>query len=48
MRSKRIAVIASADSPYRLTDKAPGGYSPTAKFDEGVVHAMKIKTDSLF
>lgn len=39
---KRIAVIASADLSHRLTDKAPGGYSPDGKkFDEAVVHAMK-------
>ncbi|MEK7606982.1 MAG: class III extradiol dioxygenase subunit B-like domain-containing protein [Patescibacteria group bacterium] len=47
---KRIAVIASADLSHRLTDKAPGGYSPDGKkFDEGVVHAMKNQDyDSLF
>lgn len=39
---KRIAIIASADLSHRLTDKAPGGYSPEGKkFDEAVVKHLK-------
>lgn len=39
--TKRVAVIASADLSHRLTDKAPGGYSPEGKkFDEAVVSCL--------
>ncbi|MDP3245113.1 MAG: AmmeMemoRadiSam system protein B [bacterium] len=38
---KRVAVIASADLSHRLTDKAPGGFSPEGKkFDDAVVACL--------
>ncbi|MDX9892991.1 MAG: AmmeMemoRadiSam system protein B [Patescibacteria group bacterium] len=42
--NKRFAVIASADLSHKLTQDAPGGYSPQAQeFDEQVVTLVKQK-----
>ena len=44
---RRIAVIASAELSHRLSEEAPGGYSPRAKlFDERVRELLASKTAS--
>ncbi len=48
MRSnRRVAVIASADLSHRLTENAPGGFSPSgAAFDEKVVQLIAGRNSS--
>lgn len=42
--SGRVAVIASADLSHRLTENAPAGYSPSAKFfDQKVIEILLQK-----
>jgi aromatic ring-opening dioxygenase LigB subunit len=45
--NRRVAIVASADLSHRLTDGAPGGFSPAANaFDEKVVQLISNKNSA--
>ena len=45
--NRRVAAIASADLSHRLTENAPGGFSPAAKaFDEKIIQLIGSKNSA--